>query len=137
MEQHLTHHRYQVLNDVSQLHQYAQTTKQHQKNIMELINDIDDNKHEAFIRGDYEAVIEYLQEEFLTHHPPDIKPNIKTGVSIGQEFYVKSDGKITKSKDAYEKSWIQQGYDYFAYYSDYIEKKEEGKVYRLLGWKVN
>ena len=125
MEEQLLAHRYQVLNDVSRLHQYAQTTKQHQERIAELIH----------VAGEQE-LIEYLQEEFLKHTAPDIKPKIKTRVSYDGIHY-KSCGKPTKSKDAYEKSWIQQGYDYFKYYDCPIERKEGDKVYKLLGWEVN
>ena len=131
MEQQLTNHRYQVLYDVRRLHEYAQTTKQHQKNIAELIHDIYANGSAS-----ESDLIEYLQEEFLTHTAPDIKPKLKTRV-IYDGTYTKPDGKITKSKDVYEKSWIQQGYDYFMYHSCPIEKKEEDKIYKLLGWDVN
>ena len=134
MEEQLTHHRLQVLNDVSRLHQYAQTTKQHQERITSLIvcNGLD-LPHEDKRVND---LIKYLEGAFLKHTAPDIKPKLKTRVSYDGIHY-KSCGKPTKSKDAYEKSWIQQGYDYFKYYSCPIEKKEGDKEYKLLGWEVN
>ena len=138
MEEQLLAHRYQVLSDVSRLHQYAQTTKQHQERIadMLLVNGLDDPRHSARQDKRVNDLIKYLEGAFLKHTAPDIKPKLKTRVSYDGIHY-KSCGKPTKSKDAYEKSWIQQGYDYFKYYYCPIERKEGDKVYKLLGWVVN
>ena len=131
-------HRWNVLGDVTLLSKHAQTTKTHQKNIIELLNDIrDEPLAQAHSTGVYDELIEYLEDEFLMDKVPEIKPKIKIHQSCGENIYRKSNGKITQSKDAFEKSWIAKGYDYFSYNLDQWATKEKVHLYKSLGWFID
>ena len=130
-------HRFSTCQDIVKHARDIKTIKQHQKNIIELLNDIrDEPLAQAYHTGVYDDLLEYLENEFLMDNFKSPESKVKvTDSSDG--IYCKGDGKITKSRDAFEKSWIEKGYDYFAYVCGSIDVQGTLKYYRKYDIKVN
>ena len=132
----MENHRFATSSDILAHARQSKSIQQHQKNITELISDIDYAGDHARMITDYEDLVEYLRNEFLME---DFKtPDAKVKITDSNDgIYCKANGKTTQSRDAFEKSWIEKGFDYFSYTLGQIDRSEQSKMFKEAGLKIN